>query len=212
MGPPRSPHEAPSLPHARGWSSALPLPVPQPPSAASPATVAALTTLGFARFWLRGLWFFIHHSSQRLQGRELSGAAERAGRWGWQWGAGHGARTLGRLQRQGTPALTFFLSSCPFFRSLLAIMTPVRRVSNTGSLLLAAAGARGWREGFRHGVPGAGASRRGDGTYRAGPWRRWVAGHCRGASCTPAETLGAGREEEVNAATTTQTRGPSCAG
>lgn len=35
--------------------------------------------------------------------------------------------------------LTFFLSACPFFRSLFAMITPVRRVSNTGSLRLAAA-------------------------------------------------------------------------
>lgn len=32
--------------------------------------------------------------------------------------------------------LTFFLSSEPFFRSLLAMLTPMRRVSNTGSVRL----------------------------------------------------------------------------
>lgn len=40
--------------------------------------------------------------------------------------------------------LTFFLSACPFFRSLFAMITPVRRVSNTGSLRLAAASGN-WR-------------------------------------------------------------------
>lgn len=35
---------------------------------------------------------------------------------------------------------TFFLSSEPFLRSLLAIMTPMRRVSNTGSVRLDCAG------------------------------------------------------------------------
>lgn len=34
----------------------------------------------------------------------------------------------------GGGTLTFFLSSEPFFRSLLAMITPIRRVSNTGSV------------------------------------------------------------------------------
>lgn len=47
---------------------------------------------------------------------------------------------------RGPIALTFFLSACPFFRSLFAMITPTRRVSNTGSLRLAAAsGMRGER-------------------------------------------------------------------
>lgn len=42
--------------------------------------------------------------------------------------------------------LTFFLSACPFFRSLFAMITPVRRVSNTGSLRFAAASGNGKRK------------------------------------------------------------------
>lgn len=64
---PKCPHQAPSLPHA--WVPRL-----------SPA-IAALTALGFALFWLCGFWFLVHHSSQRLQGRERSGGAGRGG-WG----------------------------------------------------------------------------------------------------------------------------------
>lgn len=75
----------------------------------------------------------------------------------------------GHLEQQAHTALTFFLSSCPFLRSLLAIMTPVLRVSNTGSLLLAAAGTQGQQDGFSYRTRGDGAPWRGDNTYRAAP-------------------------------------------
>lgn len=54
----------------------------------------------------------------------------------------------------GHKMLTFFLSACPFFRSLFAMITPTRRVSNTGSLRLAAAGGMGG--GRRHHWEGRG--------------------------------------------------------
>jgi hypothetical protein len=43
---------------------------------------------------------------------------------------------LFQLEPSHPPGLTFFLSSEPFLRSLLAMMTPMRRVSNTGSVRL----------------------------------------------------------------------------
>lgn len=76
-------------------------------------------------------------SSQPRAGRQrdLSEDAELGG-----WGGVRGVLAPHRQEfgESLTQTLTFFLSSCPFLRSLLAMMTPVRSVSNTGSLLFAA--------------------------------------------------------------------------
>lgn len=100
-----------------------------------------------------------HPSSQPRAGKQ------RDAEWG-DWGF-RGVLTPHRQEFGETPpkpTLTFFLSSWPFLRSLLAMMTPVRSVSNTGSLLFAAGNGEGGsgmgHEGLGH--PKEGTPQHGD--------------------------------------------------
>lgn len=94
-------------------------PVPWPSCAASPAAAAALTAFGFAPFWLRGLWFLIHHSSQRLQGRQQSGRCRPGREVGVPMGCWLWCQDPWAFGARGQPRTHVFLVILPFLALLV---------------------------------------------------------------------------------------------